>query len=282
MPVAQHTRVEFEPIKPLVGSRVHVSRQDLFDPEVIHQIRRELDERVILIFPQLGLDNTEQLALTDALGQRQNLTSDATTDKSDDVYKVTLDPKINRIPEYVLGTFFYHIDGMPIDPPPPYATLLSARRVAEHGGQTEFASTSAAYDALSDPEKEEFEHLRVRHSVASSLRAIADVIPEKHKPHLGLDLGAERPLVYTRGSGRKSLLVGSTADTIVGRDVAHGRSLLARLQEYAAGPDFSYKHYWTEGDLAIWVNPAAMHRVVPYDAQSGRMMHRTTVGAEKV
>ena len=73
------------------------------------------------------------------------------------------------------------------------------------------------------------------------------------------------------------------ADSVVGRPIPHGRSLLVRLQEWAAQPAFSYRHEWQEGDLVIWDNCGCMHRVVPYDENSGRRMHRTTImGEERV
>jgi alpha-ketoglutarate-dependent taurine dioxygenase len=89
------------------------------------------------------------------------------------------------------------------------------------------------------------------------------------------------PLVWTHKSGRKSLVVGSHADSVVGLPIPHGRSLLIRLQESAAQPAFSYRHEWQEGDLVIWDNHGLMHRVVPYDVDSGRMMHRTTLKGEE-
>jgi alpha-ketoglutarate-dependent taurine dioxygenase len=270
------SRISFEQVKPLIGSVVSADREALFDPAVVAEIRQKLDERVVLVFPRVNLTNEEQIAFTDLLGQRQNLGFGT----ADEVHQVTLDKKAKGAPEYVLGTFFYHIDGMTTDGAPPYATLLSARRIAAEGGQTEFANTGAAYDQLPEKDKAEYEQLRVVHSIASSLRLIADAIPEKHKPRLGFGMSSERPLVYTRKSGRKSLLVGATADTVVGMDVPAGRALLARLQEWAGQPDFSYRHHWQEGDFVVWVNTAAMHRVIPYDAESGRMMHRTSVAAE--
>jgi alpha-ketoglutarate-dependent taurine dioxygenase len=91
------------------------------------------------------------------------------------------------------------------------------------------------------------------------------------------------PLVWKHASGRESLILGSHADRVVEQPVAHGRSLLARLQEWAAQPAFSYRHEWSEGDLVIWDNCGVMHRVVPYDENSGRRMHRTTImGDERV
>jgi alpha-ketoglutarate-dependent taurine dioxygenase len=280
MTTAEKARVAFEPVKPLIGSIVRADREALFDPEVVAECRKMLDERAVLVFPRVGFDNDEQLAFTDLLGGRLNLTSEFTTDKKDDVYKVTLDPKINRAPEYVLGTFFWHMDGLPVETAPPKATLLSARKLAPTGGQTEFANTFAAFDHLPEAEKAELEPLRVIHTVAASLRPIADLIPEEDKAKLNLGVGNERPLVLTRPDGRKGLVIGSTADRVVGREVAHGRALLTRLVEWAAQPAFTYRHEWSEGDFVVWENRMAMHRVVPYAADSGRMMHRTSIAGE--
>jgi alpha-ketoglutarate-dependent taurine dioxygenase len=175
------------------------------------------------------------------------------------------------------------MDGITVDMPPPQATLLSARKISRKGGQTEFASTYMAYEHLSVDEKAELEGMRAVHSVESALRPIADAIPEADRSKLYIGVVKEHPIVWKRANGRKSLVIGSSADTVVGMPLAHGRALLTRLTEWAAQPDFSYRHHWEEGDFVIWDNCGALHRVIPYDADSGRMMHRTSIaGAEAV
>ena len=271
--------IKFEPIKPDIGAIVHVDRSALSDGAVAEQCLEALDAHDVLVFPRLGLSDSEQLAFTDRLGARVNFTrsvpgGDAGTPG---VYKITLDPKINTEPEYVLGTFFYHMDGMPIDSiPPPKATLLSARVLAPKGGQTQFASTRAAYERLSAEQKAELQGLRVVHSVRSGVRRVFETEAELATIRVGNVVG-ERPLIWTSSTGRKSLLIGETADRIVGMPLAEGRALLARLQEWTGQPDFSYSHQWQQGDLVIWNNCGALHRVVPYDRNSGRMMHRTSL-----
>jgi alpha-ketoglutarate-dependent taurine dioxygenase len=275
--------VSIEKIKPQVGAIVHVDKAHLLDDEVIGAIQAALEAHDVLVFPQIGLSDAEQLAFTDRLGARVNFTRKAPGgDRSArDVYQVTLDKKINDEPEYVLGTFFWHMDGMPVvDIPPPKATILSARRLAPKGGQTEFASTRAAYESLSSAEKAEFEKLRAVHSVRAGVRRVVENEDELKNLRVG-QVEGERPLVWTSQSGRKSLLIGETADRIAGMPLAEGRALLVRLLERAAQSEFTYQHSWQEGDLVIWNNCSALHRVVPYDANSGRMMHRTSLaGAE--
>ncbi len=270
--------IEIEPIKPLIGAIVHVERAALFDEAVAQRCLEALEDRGVLVFPRLGLSDTEQLAFTDSLGTRVKFTRGAS-----DVYEVTLDPDVNNEPEYVQGTYFWHIDGVTIDMPPPKATLLTARRIAPKGGQTEFSNTYAAYEHLPEEEKQDLAGLRALHSVASSMRPVVETTgPEDLKRWSRMPV-YEHPIIWTHGSGRKSLLIGSHADQVVGMPIPDGRALLTRLQQWSSQPQFCYRHTWSEGDLVVWDNCGTMHRVIPYDSRSGRSMNRTSIaGVESV
>jgi alpha-ketoglutarate-dependent taurine dioxygenase len=275
-----------EPIKPRIGGLVHVAKDNLLDPATIAVVREALEDRGVLVFPRMNLTDAEQLAFTDKLGTRLNYNRKAPGSGTgdDDVYAITLDKKINFQPEYVLGTFFWHIDGVTINQPLPKATLLTARKLAPSGGQTEFASTYAAYESLPESDKRAIGDLKVMHKVEAALRPVFDQVAETDLARWrGMSVDMVHPLVWKHKSGRKSLVIGTQADRVVDVPIPHGRSLLVRLQEWAAQPDFSYRHEWQEGDLVIWDNCGCMHRVVPYDENSGRRMHRTTImGEERV
>lgn len=271
-----------EDISPAIGTAVHVEKAALRDDEVARRCLELLEARGVLVFPGIGLNDEEQLAFTDKLGARVNFTSRVPggNKSAQDVYTITLDPKINTEPEYVLGTYFWHMDGLTSPIIPPKASVLSARTVAPKGGQTEFASSYAAYEALPEEDKGDLEGLRVIHSVTAAVRAVTT--PDALDP-TRRNMSHEHPLVWTRQSGRKTMLIGYTADSVVGMSQAEGRALLARLLEWTAQPAFTYRHHWRVGDLVIWDNTGALHRVVPYAADSGRRMHRTSVaGAEAV
>jgi alpha-ketoglutarate-dependent taurine dioxygenase len=277
--------VRIEKIKPAIGGIVHVAKQDLLNDEIVSALREALDDRGVLVFPRIDLTDVDQLALTDKIGKRLNYVSKAPGSGAtgvEDVYAITLDRKINSQPEYVLGTFFWHIDGVTIDQPLPKGTLLTARKLSSTGGQTEFASTYAAYESLPEVDKEAYAQLKVVHKMEASMRPVFETISEEDLARWrGMSSVMIHPLVWKHASGRKSLVVGSHADSVVGLPIPHGRSLLARLQEWAAQPAYSYRHEWQEGDLIIWDNYGLMHRVVPYDVNSGRMMHRTTLKGEE-
>jgi alpha-ketoglutarate-dependent taurine dioxygenase len=274
--------LEVEQIKPAVGAIIHVDRSQLLSKEVAQQTLQLIEKHGVIVFPRVGLTNEEQKAFTENLGASVNFTKSAPggDQSAGSGYNITLDPKINNEPEYVQGTFFWHLDGMPMDSiPPPKASVLSCRKKSAVGGHTEFASTFAAYDGLSDEDKAAYAKVRVIHSLVAGVREVKS--PEELQPHMRTRR-AERPLVWTYPSGRKSLLVGYTADEVVGLPKAEGRALLARLLEWAAQPAYSYRHQWQEGDLVVWDNCGALHRVVPYAANSGRLMHRTSVAGVEV
>lgn len=240
-------------------------------------ILEALEDNGVLVFPRLGLGPEAQVAFCRRLGDIDH-SSDGHHPVAG-IYPVTLDKSKNASAAYLRGTFDWHIDGCtPIeDTFPQMATVLSAKQVAESGGETEFASSYAAYDALSDSEKQRYSSLRVVHSLEASQRRVTpDPSPEllakwrSRRTH-------EHPLVWTHRSGRKSLVLGASADYVVGMDPEEGRALLAELLDGATGPDQVYRHSWSVGDTVIWDNRGVLHRAAPYDPDSPREMLRTTV-----
>lgn len=273
--------LKIEVLKPSISAKVFLDRSQIGNASVSQELLGLLEQHTVLVFPKIGLTDAEQLALTDSLGERVNIAAQVPGRRdAAAVYQVTLNEGANTEPEYVWGTFFWHMDGLTVDVPPPKATVLSARRVAPKGGQTEFASTRAAYEALPEDDKAELKNVRVVHTVTAAVREVA---PAEALDPARRSMRREHPLIWTRANGKKSLIVGYTGDEVVGMEHAEGRALLARLLEWTAQPAFTYRHHWQEGDCVIWDNTCALHRVIPYARDSGRMMHRTTIaGVEAV
>ena len=236
-----------------------------------------LEDNGVLVFPELGLAPEAQVAFCRRLGEIDH-SSDGHHPVAG-IYPVTLDKSKNASAAYLRATFDWHIDGCtPLnDDCPQKATVLSAKQVAERGGETEFANSYAAFEAFSAEEKERFSSMRVVHSLEASQRRVnPDPSPElvarwRSRPT------HEHPLVWTHRSGRKSLVLGASADYIVGMDLDEGRALLADLLERATQPDLVYRHTWSVGDTVIWDNNGVLHRAAAYDPDSPREMLRTTV-----
>jgi alpha-ketoglutarate-dependent taurine dioxygenase len=236
-----------------------------------------LEENGVLVFRGLYMDPETQVAFCCRLGQ-VDYSSDGHHPVAG-IYPITLDTSKNSSAAYLRATFDWHIDGCtPMgDECPQKATVLSAVQVAEHGGETEFASSYAAYDDLSDEEKERFGSLRVVHSLEASQRRVTPNPSAEQLQRWRARPTHEHPLIWTHRSGRKSLVLGASADYIVGMDLDAGRALLSELLDRATVPDKVYRHKWSVGDTVIWDNRGVLHRAAPYDPDSPREMLRTTV-----
>jgi alpha-ketoglutarate-dependent taurine dioxygenase len=262
-----------------VGAEVlGVDSDRLADDELLAAaVLDALEENGVLVFPRLGLNPQAQVAFCRRLGEIDH-SSDGHHPVAG-IYPITLDKSKNASASYLRATFDWHIDGCtPMkDEFPQKATVLSAVQVAERGGETEFASTYVAYDELSADDKRRVASLRVVHSLEASQRRVnSDPSPEELARWRARPTH-EHPLVWTHRSGRKSLVLGASADYVVGMAPDESAALLTDLLDRATSADKVYSHTWSVGDTVIWDNRGVLHRAAPYAPDSQREMLRTTV-----
>jgi alpha-ketoglutarate-dependent taurine dioxygenase len=247
------------------------------DDALAEAVLDALEDNGVLVFPDLHMPPETQVQFCRRLGEVDH-SSDGHHSVAG-IYPVTLDKAKNSSAAYLRATFDWHIDGCTptADEPPQKATVLSARQVAERGGETEFANSYTAYESLSEDEKERFASLRVVHSLEASQRRVHQNPGPEELARWRARPTHEHPLVWTHRSGRKSLVLGASADYVVGMDLEQGRALLSELLDRATTADKVYSHRWSVGDTVIWDNRGVLHRAAPYDPDSPREMLRTTV-----
>ncbi|OHV33838.1 MULTISPECIES: TauD/TfdA dioxygenase family protein [Pseudofrankia] len=272
------TTITCEPLAATVGAEVSgVDAERLAqDDTIAGSILEALEQFGVLVFRGLNLEPDNQVAFCRRLGE---IDFEPGHHPVAGIYRVTLDQSKNSSAAYLRGTFAWHMDGCtPLHGEPPQkATILSAKQVAANGGETEFASTYAGYDALSDAEKERFASLRVMHTFEASQRTVyPDPTPEQLEKWRARPTSAH-PLVWTHRTGRRSLVIGAHASHIVGMDLDEGRALLGKLLDHTTAGGLTYRHEWSVGDTVIWDNTGVVHRAAPYDPSSPREMLRTTV-----
>jgi alpha-ketoglutarate-dependent taurine dioxygenase len=236
-----------------------------------------LEENGVLVFHGLNLSAEDQVAFCERLGE---------VDRSADgrhpvsgIYPITLDKAKNKAADYLRASYIWHIDGCTptSDECPQKATVLSALEVAAQGGETAFASAYDAYDSLPDAEKRRYESLRVVHSLEASQRRVTPDPTDEQLTRWRARPTSEHPLVWTHRNGRKSLVLGASADYVVGMDLDEGRELLTELLDHATSAEKVYQHSWSVGDTVIWDNQGVLHRAMPHEPDSPREMLRTTV-----
>lgn len=260
-------------LTPTIGSEIKIDKATMLRGSEAAALRCLLEQRGVLVFRTVGMTDAEQVAFGRTLGE-------VIDQGENNIYKITMDMKENERAYSLKGAFYWHIDGT-ADDVPTRASILTARRLAPTGGETEFANTYAAFDALSASDKHRYEKLRVVHSHEASQRVTYPDATEEQVREWRQITPKTHPLVWTHRSGRKSLVVGVTTDHVVGMDPQESRELLDNLLAWTTQPQFVCRHEWTLGDLVIWDNTGVMHRALPYAMDSGRMMHRTTLVGEE-
>jgi taurine dioxygenase len=160
-------------------------------------------------------------------------------------------------------------------------------------GNTSFASTTAAYDALPEDMKQRLLALKNVHSYryyrAKNIEAQKEEqtrgerMVQEHaltQEQLKSVPDSEAPIVRTHPvTGRKGLFINEAHTShIVGLPKHESDALLAQLYAHIIRPEFRYEHHWQAGDLLMWDNCAAQHKAnFDYDLPLRRLMYRTTV-----
>jgi len=249
------------------------------------------DEHAILIFRGQHLTDAEQIAFTENFGRperyvfsySQQVKLRLQRPEMADVSNLDVEtgqPQTGNARHRMvnLGNRLWHTDSS-FRLPRGGFSLLYAHAVPPAGplgaGETEFADTCAAYEALSPERQAMLEGLQAEHSLMHS-RALLGFTDFKPEERAALP-PVVQPLVNAHPrTGRKSIYVASHASHIVGMDVADGRLLLMELIELATRAGTTYRHAWRVGDLVMWDNRRSLHRGLSFDERFPRDMRRVT------
>ena len=187
----------------------------------------------------------------------------------------------------------WHSD-LSVLPRPPRGSILYALEVprddaGEPLGDTWFASTQAAYDALSDSMKRRIEGLKIIASYDYYIQRRIDRAASKageagtaaaHAAQKNRYPDIEHPLVRVHPrTGRRCLYLSEElVRGIPGLPDSEAHDLLAELMAHATQPQFTYRHRWSEGDMVLWDNCSSLHRATgDFTPAQRRRMHRTTL-----
>ncbi len=274
-------------LTPVFGAEITGVDLTRLDDATFEHIEDAFETYSVLVFPNQNLDDDAQIAFSRRFGELEKTqghiannfqvkhVSEITNLDPDGKLMAPDDPRVL----YRLGQRNWHSDSS-FKRVPAKASLLHARKLPPDGGDTQFASLRAAYDALPDARKRELEDKVAIHHYAYSRRnggyALTNEAEDKRFPPVPQAMIRANPV-----NGRKALYVGSHASHIRGMPEEEGRALLKELLDFATQEQFTYLHHWKVGDLVMYDNRAALHRARPYKiTEHPRILHRTTVMGE--
>ena len=177
----------------------------------------------------------------------------------------------------------WHTDTAYLDAPP-MATMLLGREVPAAGGDTMFASLSAAWEALSPAMQAMLRPLRAVNSSAKAdvSKTREDRLKDSARDDARKQYEALHPVVRTHPeTGRLGLYVnaGHTA-RFEGMSEEESADLLGFLFRHCVKPEFTCRFRWAPGSLALWDNRACLHYPINDYHGHQRLMHRITLAGD--
>ena len=182
------------------------------------------------------------------------------------------------------GTDVWHSDET-FREAPPLGTMLRALIVPDWGGDTMFASMSAAYEGLSDRMQQfvsgleaihDFKPFRNLFDSDKASREKLRVFEDRYPP-------ATHPVVRAHPvSGHKVLFVNPQFTIgIKGMDEVESRTLLELLFHQAEIPEYQYRHHWEPDTLVFWDNRSVQHYAIHDYYPNRRKLERITVKGDR-
>jgi taurine dioxygenase len=266
-------------LTPSIGATIsEISLNKGLNSETIEQIYSALIKHQVIFFRGQDISPENHLKLAESLGE---------IDPGHPVYPhvegyqsiVLLKNDVNNRPD----TNDWHKD-LTFKSNPPFASILHGVKVPKVGGDTLWASMSAAYDALPNGWKEQLEGLEAIHdmgtfrndfykeggidSVNSALKKVGSAVHKIIETH---------PI-----SGLKYLNVNqSFTRNIINESQGPSDNILQFLYQHISKPEFQVRFHWEDNSIAIWDNRITQHYAVCDYLPELRHMQRVTVINDK-
>jgi taurine dioxygenase len=166
---------------------------------------------------------------------------------------------------------------------PAMAALLYARQVPASGGDTLWASMTAAYQALSPTMRSFLDGLSAVHDFSHAFTESGLAAKAAGREKLEAARIANPPVVHPvirvhPETGEKALFVNSVFTArIKGLRREESRALLDFLFAHVQRPDFQVRWRWKPGAVAFWDNRCTQHYAVNDYLPDRRVLTRATV-----
>jgi alpha-ketoglutarate-dependent 2,4-dichlorophenoxyacetate dioxygenase len=283
----QTMTIAIRKLTPVFGAEITGVDLAQVDDASFEEIQDAFENFSVLVFPNQNLDDESQIDFSRRFGELEktqgHIANNFTVKHVSEISNLDPDGRLMAADDprllFRMGQRNWHSDSS-FKRVPAKASLLHARKLPPDGGDTQFSSLRAAYEALPAQRKRELEGKVAIHHYAYSRRndgyQLTNEEEDRRFPPVPQAIIRANPV-----NGRKALYVGSHASHIRGMPEEEGCALLRELLAFATQKQFTYLHHWQVGDLVMYDNRAVLHRARPYKiTEHARVLHRTTVAGE--
>jgi taurine dioxygenase len=168
---------------------------------------------------------------------------------------------------------------------PPLGSILRAEKIPDFGGDTLFASMSAAFEGLSDKMQSFLSGLTAIHDFSYGFKeSLAEPGGKERLKQAVIDNPpVEHPVIRTHPlSKKKGLFVNCLfTKNIVGLKQKESDTLLKMLYSHMVLPEYTFRLKWEKDSIAFWDNRITQHKPINDYFPKYREMHRITIKGDK-
>lgn len=278
-----YERIEVQPIAGSLGAEISgVSMAEPMGNQVFQEVHDALMAHHVIFFRDQNVTPAEHVAFARQFGTLHVHPYAPSLPDQPEVL-VLKSSKANRS-----SASAWHSD-VTFQEEPPLGSILLARQVPEHGGDTMWANMYLAYEALSDRMKGYLEGMTALNTAGKAAfekayeKKSTDGRDDDIRANRNALAPAEHPVVRTHPvTGRKALYVNSIfTQKLVGVSSMESKAVLSYLLDHLKRPEFTCRFRWEEGSVAFWDNRCTQHYAVADYGDATREMHRVTINGDK-
>lgn len=169
----------------------------------------------------------------------------------------------------------------------PKISILRGVTIPAYGGDTVWANTAAAYEALPADLRTFADNLWATHSNDYDYAASRVVVEEErlrhhHNVFVSAVFEADHPVVHVHPvSGERALLLGHFIKKIHGFSSTESARIFELLQNRVIRLENTVRWNWRQDDVAIWDNRATQHYAINDYGNQPRLVRRVTIEGEQ-
>ena len=271
--------LEIRPMAGALGAEIHgldLSRQ--LNDQGRKQLRDLLNEHEVIFFRDQDISPAMQKALALSFGPLQTHPAYETVEGFPEL---TI---LESTPEKPTRIEAWHSD-MTFRQHPPMGTVLRSVIIPPKGGDTLWASMTAAYNGLSAPLREFLQGLNAVHDFSHGFKeSLAEPGGrERLADAVAANPPVRHPVIRTHPeTGRKVIFVNSLFTThIEGLKAAESDTLLQFLFRHITTPEYTCRFQWRPHSIAIWDNRSTQHKPINDYFPAHRKHLRITIDGDK-
>ncbi len=242
------------------------------------RIRKLLNEYEVIFFRDQDISPARQHALAASFGPLQ---THPAYDTVEGYPEITILESTAEKPTKIEA---WHSD-MTFREHPPMATVLKSVIVPARGGDTLWASMTAAYEGLSFHMQNFLERLTAIHDFAYGFReSLAEAGgTQRLADAVAANPPVKHPVIRTHPeTGKKLIFVNVLFTThIEGMRKKESDALLSFLYDHITTPEYSCRFSWQVHSIAIWDNRSTQHKPINDYFPAHRRLQRITIDGDK-